>query len=192
LPELPATAAWRHEHAREGFEVVFPRRSPDGFRFDGHVVAVEEGEAWSVSYTIELDAAWRTRVAEIASRSATGERRVRLEGDGRGAWRADGRAVDHVEGCLDVDLEASVVTNAFPARRLELGIGEPAADAPAVFVRAVGLEIERLEQRYERLPDEASEARYRYEAPRFGYADELVYCPDGLVRLYPGIASRVL
>src|SRR5262249_3957785 len=63
MADLPETAAWRLLEAHDGFEVLFPRRAADGYRFDGHSVGVEGGESWSIHYTLELDSGWRTRSA---------------------------------------------------------------------------------------------------------------------------------
>jgi uncharacterized protein len=81
------------------------------------------------------------------------------------------------------------LTNAFPVRRLQLAPGQE-AEAPAVYVRALDLRVERLEQRYVRLDDAGSRARYGYRAPRFEFECELVYDEHGLVLDYPGIAVR--
>jgi uncharacterized protein len=188
--DLPASAAWRHLDARVGFEVVFLRRTPDGCRLDGHSTAVEDGEAWSVSYTVMIDTSWATRSAHIVGRSAQGTHEVRLEGDGIGGWRVDGRGAPHVNGCLDVDLEASACTNALPIHRLRLDVGDQ-VDSPAVYVRAPDLRVEMLEQRYVRLPNDADHSRYDYAAPEFDYRGVLVYDEFGLVVDYPGIAVRV-
>jgi uncharacterized protein len=190
IVDLPASAAWRHLDARVGFEVVFLRRTPDGYRLDGQSTAVEDDEAWSVGYTLMLDANWATRSAHIVGRSTQGTHEVRIEGDGTGAWQVDGRAAPDVNGCLDVDLEASACTNAFPIHRLRLDVGEQ-VDAPAVYVRAPDLRVERLAQRYARLPNDAAHSRYDYSAPVFDYRGVLVYDEFGLVRDYPGIAVRV-
>jgi hypothetical protein len=58
-----------------------------------------------------------------------------------------------------VDFESSALTNAFPVHRLELQVGEE-ADAPAAYVRALDLSVERLDQRYVRLDDDGSRQRY--------------------------------
>ena len=71
-------------------------------------------------YAIELDKAWHTRSAQISGQRADGSRTVTLEGDGRGAWQVEGRPASHLDGCLDVDLECSSLTNAFPVHRLGL------------------------------------------------------------------------
>lgn len=189
--ELPAAAAWRHLDARDGFEVVFPLAETSGYRFDGHSTAVEDGVAWSVGYEIVLDPNWATRAAHVVSRSEHDESEVRLERDASGLWRVDGRPAPHLDGCEDVDLEASAFTNAFPVRRLALLVGAW-ADAPAAYVRAPGLEVERLEQSYTRLPDEGGRSCYDYASPSFDFEAVLVYDEVGLVLDYPGIAVRIL
>jgi hypothetical protein len=185
----PASAAWRHRDARAGFEVVFLHTDGDDLRVEGATAAVEDGEAWAVQYSIALGSGWTTRSARVVSRSAGGARELRIEGDGAGRWRIDGEPVPELDGCLDVDLEASAFTNALPVHRLGLAIGR-AADAPAVYVRAPGLHVERLEQRYVRLDDAERGQRYGYAAPRFRFECELSYDAHGLVLEYPGIAVR--
>ena len=74
--------------------------------------------------------------------------------------------------------------------RLGLAIGE-AAEAPAVYVRAPDLAVERLEQRYVRLEDDRNRQRYHYSAPRFDFESRLRYDEHGFVDDYPGIARRV-
>jgi uncharacterized protein len=191
MVDLPATAAWRHVDASDGFEVLFLRRELDGYHFEGHSTVVEDGQASSITYTLRLDTSWATRSAHVLGRSTRGAFELRLEGDGLGGWQADGRPAPQVAGCLDVDLEASAFTNAFPVHRLGLEVGRQ-ADAPAVYVRALDLRVERLEQRYARLPDHGERRRYDYESPAFGYRGELVYDRFGLVLDYPGIAVRVI
>jgi hypothetical protein len=188
--DLPAVAAWRHLDARVGFEVLFLRREPDGYRFDGHSTAIEDGEAWSIRYTVAVDPSWATRGAHVIGESGNGTAEVRLDRAGTGRWRIDGRAAPHLDGCVDVDLEASAFTNAFPVHRLALGVGQR-ADAPAAYVRAPRLEVERLEQSYLRLEDDRERSRYDYAAPSFDFRAELVYDEFGLVVEYPGIAVRV-
>ncbi len=92
-------------------------------------------------------------------------------------------------GCQDVDLEASAFTNAFPVNRLGLDVGQR-AEAPAAWVRAVDLSVERLEQSYARTPDDAGRARYDYVAPELDFATELVYDEFGLIVEYGGLATR--
>jgi hypothetical protein len=188
--DLPIAAAWRHLDARTGFEVLFLSRETDGYHLEGYTAAVEQEEAWAVRYTLTLDPKWATCSAHIIGRSALGEHDLRLERDRAGAWLVDGNAMPELTGCLDVDLEASACTNSFPVRRLGLEVGQ-AADTPAVYVRARDLTVERLEQHYTRLPDDAEHSRYDYVAPSFNFRSVLVCDEFGLVLDYPGIAVRI-
>ena len=181
--DLPAAAAWRLVDAWEGFEVIFPRREPGGYRLQGHSNGVEEGVAWGIRYDLLADERWATRTAVVVGTSSLGSFEVRLEGDGAGHWLVDGLPAPQLDSCLDVDLEASACTNCLPVRRLALGIGE-GAEAPAAYVRAADLRVERLEQSYLRLDS----AGYDYASPNFRAA--LVYDEHGLIVDYPGIAVR--
>jgi len=184
-------AAWRHRDAADGFEVLFVAAGPDGGRrLTGHVAAVEDGVARAVRYEIEVDAAWRTRHARIRTRTLRATTEITVEADGEGRWRVDGAPAPALDGCLDVDLEASAATNAFPVGRLGLAVGA-AADAPAAYVRVLDPVVGRLEQRYERIADDGDRRRYRYTSPAFGFEAVLAYDAAGLVVDYPGIAIRV-
>jgi uncharacterized protein len=72
---------------------------------------------------------------------------------------------------------------------LALPVGAAAA-APAAYVRAVGLAVERLEQTYARATDQGTGQHYDYTAPAFDFRCRLVYDQSGLVLDYPGIAIR--
>ncbi len=163
MDDLHSFAAWRHERAREGFEVVFVDGADTGPRFDGTTTAIEDGKPWAVEHAI------------VRARSRAGTRELTLTSTGDGFWQVNGEPAPHLHGCRDVDLEASVVTNAFPVRRLGLTPGQ-GADAPTAYVRR---------------GCDGPEERNDYAAPAFNFSCELTYAADGLVRDYPGIAVRV-
>jgi len=183
---LPNAAAWRHEESKDGFEVVFFAQGEDGIRVAGETTAVEEGEPFWVGYELELDPGWRTRRAHVRGRSSRGAHETLVARDGE-RWLVDGVRAPQLDGIDDVDLEASAMTNAFPVRRMRLEPGVR-TDAPAAYVRALDLSVERLDQTYEHLGDR----RYEYDCRRFDFTCELVYDDAGLVTTYPEIARRVL
>jgi uncharacterized protein len=185
----PATACWLHREARSGFEVAYFRSQEDGWAVDGTTAAVEDTKTWIVTYSIRLDAGWATRSARIMARTAAGLRETLLEVDQTGRWLVDGDPVPHLDGCRDVDLESSAMTNALPVHRLGLAAGRQ-ADAPAAYVRALDLSVDRLEQTYRRIADEGARQRYEYAAPAFDFTSCLVYDESGLVLDYPGVARR--
>ena len=180
---LPQSAAWRHVGAAEGFETLYLERVSEGLRLRGHSAGVENGRAFGIGYELVLDEGWTTRRAHIVGH---GSRELRLDGNGSGGWLLDGSPASHLDGCLDVDLEASACTNALPVHRLGLAVREH-ADTPAAYVRTADLAVERLEQSYTRLDAH----RYDYAAPRFDFEAVLVFDEHGLILEYPGIAVRV-
>lgn len=187
---LPVSAAWQHLHVRTGFEVAHFRVVDGSVTADGCTTASEDGRHWVVGYRIALDAGGRTRRAHVTGRSGPLERSTVLDQDAAGRWEVDGRPVPALDGCLDVDLESSAFTNALPVARLRLAVGET-AQAPAAYVRAADLGVERLEQVYVRLPDEHGLVRFDYRAPAFDVRCTIAYDGTGLVADYPGLARRV-
>jgi hypothetical protein len=72
---------------------------------------------------------------------------------------------------------------------MALAVGE-SSPAPAAYVRALDLSVERLEQTYARVPDDDGRQAYDYESPAFDFSCRLTYDESGLVLDYPGIAVR--
>jgi hypothetical protein len=180
-------AAWRLSGAYEGHEVVRFTTDGGGTVLDGTSVGVEEGVPWSIHYAIEVSGDWLVRRATVYDHAGT---HLEIRGDGRGSWVVNGAHRPQLDGCLDLDLEASVATNTIPVHRLALAMGNQ-GDSAAVYIRTIGLAVERLDQTYRRLPDTDGAISFAYESPRFGYHDVLRFGADGLADDYPGIGGRI-
>ncbi len=189
LASLPTFAAWRHVSVRDGFEVMFAHSLATGTRLRGHTTAAEGGVAWTVGYLIETDAVGRTTRAEVDLRGAEGDRTLVLERTAEGRWLVDGRLESLLDGCVDVDLESSAVTNTLPVHRLGLVRGVR-HDVPAAYVRAGDLRVQRLDQTYQLVDERTDGFSVAYASPMFGFACQLEYDAAGLVVEYPGLASR--
>ena len=150
--------------------------SNDGFELSGLILQAHEESPYVVRYGIEVDDAWRTRKVEVDLEDG-GHRHLSLTTDGEGNWSRDGQRLDQVAGCLDVDLEWSPSTNTLPIRRLGLAPGETKS-LGAAWVRFPSLEVQRLEQMYDRL----EERGYGYRSGRF--TADLVADGDGIVLRY--------
>jgi hypothetical protein len=151
-------------------------RTQTGFQLSGLILQAHQDAPYMVRYSIELDEAWRTRSVKVEVEN-DGQHRIALEADGAGHWSRDGEALPSVDRCLDVDLEWSPSTNTLPIRRLSFSVGETKT-VVAAWVRFPSLEVQRLEQSYERL----DERRYRYRSGRF--TADLAVDVDGLVMQY--------
>lgn len=120
----PSFAAWKHHEAREGFEVTFFHRQRDGWQLEGSTTAVEDGQGWTVSYDLLLDTSWHTLRARVTSQTGDGQHTVDVQQVSAGSWLVNGSPAPQFDGCQDVDLEASAMTNTLPVHRLGLEVDE--------------------------------------------------------------------
>lgn len=189
LTTLPAGSSWTHTGVRTGFEVAFFGNLDAGHRLSGHTTALESSTRWSVGYDVTVDRLWRTVAVHASNLTAAGEGRLTLTRDSEGRWTANDVQRPDLDGCCDVDLESSAVTNTLPLHRLDFieGVG---VDVPAAFVRADDLRVERLEQRYTLIEADREQILFRYESSTFDFACDLRYDLSGLIVEYPGIAIR--
>jgi hypothetical protein len=164
--------------------------SGDVIRVDGREVAVHQGEAWAVSFRVELDRGWRTRLAEIAVVDDRGERTLLLEADGEGNWHRNETPFPELQGCLDVDIAATPFTNTFVIRRLGLSVGE-SSEIRAAWVGVPHLEVETLEQTYLHLQPQAGLDRYEYRSNGASEGLIITVDQDGVAIDYERFARRV-
>lgn len=185
--ELPRVGAWRLAGAYEGSEVV--RFTKDDKRpiIEGTSVGVEDDAPWSIHYKIELTSTWHVRHAVVTDYAGN---KLEIQVSETASWTINGKTRSEFQGCLDLDFEASAVTNTIPVHRLALQVGER-GESKAVYIRTIGLAVEQLDQTYKRLPDDNGELLFDYQTPRFGYHDTLRFGRDGLAATYPGIGVRL-
>jgi uncharacterized protein len=121
-----------------------------------------------------------------------GKSEVKASSDGRGSWTGpDGRAIEFLKGCLDVDVMATPFTNTLAIRRLGLAVGE-AREIEVAYVRIPDLELSRARQRYTCLEKNGEGAHYLYESLEGDFKAELAVDVEGLVLAYQGVWERVI
>ncbi|MEZ4679890.1 MAG: putative glycolipid-binding domain-containing protein [Caldilineaceae bacterium] len=85
----------------------------------------EESGPFRLTYRLTWDALWQLHDAELVVATACTTRSLRLQTDGHGHWQdGDGRPLDGLTGCLDIDIWPTPFTNSFPIRRAPMAIGE--------------------------------------------------------------------
>lgn len=169
-----------------GMEACRLTRDGATWRLEGDAVFSNDGVACRAAYVVVCDDAWRTRRASCAGWIGDRSFDVQVTCDDRGRWSYDGAEDASLDGCVDVDLSFSPVTNTLPIRRLQLEVGASAA-VTAAWLRFPSLELQRLEQTYTRL----SRTMYRYESRRGAFVAELEVDDDGLVVRYGDFWTRV-
>jgi hypothetical protein len=141
--------------------------------------------AFGAWYQLFLDRQWRIKALSV---HLTDSRWFIVKSRKAGEWAdGDGRKIDALAACTDIDLAASPFTNTCAIRRLDLAAGD-SRDIDVVFLPFDTLEPRRVRQRYTCLEPGA---RYRYESLASGYTVELTTDRDGLVTDYPGVFKRL-
>ena len=152
----------------------------DGWYLDGAAIFLHEGAPCRLEYLIECDPDWRTRSATIDG--WVGEEIIELEivASEDGVWYLNDEEVKDVQGCEDIDLNFSPITNLLPIRRLDIKDGEKQS-VSAAWLRFPSFEFERFDQTYWRV----DRSTVGYESRDGEFKRELKVNDAGLVLEYP-------
>lgn len=175
-------SAWNSCEA--GLEHVDIRPADGGLDISGVVIGHEESAKFGLTYRLKLDALWRTR--EVHLRTTSG-RELHLESDGQGHWQENGREQPTLQGCIDVDIQATPLTNTLPIRRLDWKPGE-GVDIRLCYIAVPDLTVSARDQRYTAL---IPGSLYRFESLGSGFTADLPVDADGFVLDYPGLFKRL-
>ena len=175
-------SAW--DGCEAGLEHVDIRPADGGLAISGVVIGQDDGDAFGLSYRLRLDALWHTK--EVHLRTTSGHV-LELESDGRGHWRENGKERPDLQGCIDIDIQATPLTNTLPIRRLDLDTGE-SMDIRLCYITVPDLIASPADQRYTALD---AGSRYRFESLGSDFMAELPVDQDGFVLDYPGLFKRL-
>jgi hypothetical protein len=154
-----------------------------GWTADG--VVDEEGPYNSIHYVLRLDDEWNVRQFMLF-RDAD-EPDLWLGTDGSGRWgELNGVHRPDLDGCIDIDLACTPLTNTVPIRRLGLDVGESAVVRVAM-IDPETLAISPAEHRYERI----GERQWRFSWDEINYAADIEVDEHGLVIDYPELFRRI-
>jgi len=138
---------------------------------------------YGLFYRIKLDEADRVRTVKL---ERTDGAVLELFSDGAGNW-SDDRAepLSALQGCTDIDIWPTPLTNSLPIWRCDWTIGQPQRFAMA-WIDADTMTVRRDEQIYTRI----AENGFRFQGAA-GFEANLTVDADGLVMDYPGLFERV-
>lgn len=152
----------------------------------GHLVGAEENQPFAVEYRIEINSAWKVSAFEITALDQT-DRRIKMTADERGRWfDENGKRAPEFDGCFEIDITLTPLTNTLPIKRLNLPIGER-QKISVLYIELPEFKIKRVEQFYTKL----GERLYVYEGYPKNFRAELPLDENGFVIDYPEIFRRV-
>ncbi len=163
-----------------GHEAARVYGDEDGWYLDGAAIFLHERSPCRLEYLIECDPDWSTRSVTIDG--WVGEEIIEVEilVNEKGVWFLNAEQITTVEGCVDIDLNFSPITNLLPLRRLALKNGE-SQSVNAAWLRFPSFELERLDQTYSRI----DASTIKYESQDGSFVRNLKVNSAGLVLDYP-------
>ena len=156
---------------------------------DSTILAIDEEHGpFRLAYHLQWDPTWQLRNAELRVKTERFTGALSLQTDGHGRWHhRDGRRIDELEGCRDIDIWPTPFTNSFPILREPMKVGERRVFRMA-WIFALDLSFHAQPQAYTRL----SEALYLFEnLDGTGFQAELPVDDEGIVMDYPALFRRV-
>ncbi|HYD21626.1 MAG TPA: putative glycolipid-binding domain-containing protein [Flavipsychrobacter sp.] len=105
------------EHCRIGI-------TSEGTEVQSSIIGEYGESVYLVTYRLEIDSNWLTRLLEIESHIDGRSQRINLQSDGNGNWILNGQQEQNLHGCIDVDIPLTPLTNTLPIRRLRLNNGK--------------------------------------------------------------------
>ncbi|HWV23904.1 MAG TPA: putative glycolipid-binding domain-containing protein [Thermomicrobiales bacterium] len=170
-----------------GFEHVrIDEGHPEWTVFDSMFVREHEGVVRRGGYTLIVDKAWRVLELRLMVEQAPGSMtalHIMASGDGR--WvDANQNPIPALDGCIDIDIRWSPLTNTLPIRRLALG--EEEREIRVAYVSLPDLDIRPVTQRYRRVDD----ATVRYWSESLPEGVLIAVDEDAFVVDYPGAFHR--
>jgi len=165
---------------RPGLEHVALEVRPDFVRAKSFVLLQLDAGLVRLRYTIETDGAWRTTRAQATLEIGATQRKLDLRRDTQGNWSVNGAPRPDLEGCLEIDLEATPLTNTLALKRLGLEPNRPKPMRTA-YITIPSLQVRVDEQEYTQL----SPTKFRYRGLSTGFESEVENDADQLVVDYP-------
>ena len=189
LYETPRTvcwsAIWNHSSTGLGLEnVVLTKGGADSIL----LAFAEDGTPFRLIYRLAWDDQGRIREADLEVQAGQEKRSLLLRSDGDGHWRhAHGDRLPDLDGCIDIDIWPTPLTNSLPLWRSSLGVNQR-REYRMAWVSAPELTVEAKAQAYTCLKDGV----YLFESlDGSGFKAELAVDDELVVVDYPNLFVRV-
>lgn len=173
------TAGWEH--------VRIMNDHPEWTVFDSVLVRQDGDDVKRGGYTLVVDKQWRTLELRVMIETAPGTMSaLHLMTEGDGHWTdADGTPLPHLDGCIDVDIRWSPLTNTLPVNRLAIAPGGK-AEITVAYIDLPELNASPQRQQLERVDG----LTIRYTSQTRPQPVDIITDADGFVLEYPGVFSR--
>lgn len=152
---------------------------------DSRIIGYYEEKIFRVDYAVKANADWETLAADVDVVIDGKRFHVILEGDGKGSWTCDSKPSTEFQGCVDIDISLTPLTNTLPVRRLNLAIDET-KQFRVLYLDVLNKTVKPVVQKYTRVARNS----YRFENVPNDFEAVIDVDDDGFVVTYPELFIR--
>lgn len=149
------------------------------------IVGHYDGMLYQVAYHLYSNTQWETERLEIMYQLQNAVKKINLRSDTKGHWWLNDEPAPQFEGCMDVDITLTCLTNTLPIRRLDF-TNQPIHPINVVYVDVLGGTVLPASQQYTR----KDEGQYKFENVPNDFEALIKVDEHGLVMSYPGLFER--
>lgn len=173
-----------------GLEHLFLQIDGDHIIANSVILTMKENNPIRVFYKVCCNLQWEVSEFSVEIFHG-GYKNISVKRDFHGNWRTDqGKLLENLKGCIDIDISATPFTNTIPINRLSLKPGE-CKEIKVVYVDIHNFSLTPVNQRYTCLEAKINTCKYKYENLDSGFEAEFFVDKNGLVIDYPNLCERV-
>lgn len=150
------------------------------------IVGHYEGALYQVGYQLYANARWETERLDVMYQLRNKVKEIHLRSDMKGNWWLNDVPAPQFEGCLDVDITLTCLTNTLPIRRLDF-TDQPTHGIKVVYVDVLDDTVLPVSQQYTR----QDSGLYKFENVPNDFEALIKVDDEGLVMFYPELFERV-
>ena len=162
------------------------KSTADGWYATSTIVGFYHQIIYRVRYTIWINPQWETVKLEISNELNSSEELIVLECNDEEAWLLNGKVIEALKGCIDVDIPLTPFTNSLPINRLQLQPGER-REIQVIYLYLLSRKLYPVRELYKRLSD----TTYHYENVPNDFEAAITVDDRGFVVDYPTLFTRL-
>lgn len=149
------------------------------------IVGHYEGVLYQVAYQLYANTRWETDRLDVMYQLRNRVKKIHLRSDMKGNWWLNDVPAPQFEGCMDVDITLTCLTNTLPIRRLDFA-REPTHEIKVVYINVLEETVSPVSQQYTR----QDSGLYKFENVPNDFEAFIKVDEERLVMFYPELFER--
>ncbi len=158
----------------------------NGTEINAVIIGLYHNIIFKVEYFIKTNKQWETIFFEIKSNLNSRVQLLSYKSDGKGNWITNGKHCEQFNGCIDIDISVTPLTNSLPVNRLHL-LKNESKKINVFYIDIFKQQLSAVQQYYTRL----SEFKYKYENVPNDFEAVITVDELGLLTNYPKLFKRM-